>query len=154
MKIAVFPGSFDPITKGHESIIRRSLPLFDEIYIAIGVNSKKDYLFSLDQRIDWIKKTFENESKIKVKSYEGLTIEFCKNINARFIIRGLRNSADFEYEKGIGQINKAVFPELETIFLLSLPEYNIINSTIVRELIRYGGDVTQFLPEKVIIKKA
>lgn len=146
-KTAVFPGSFDPVTKGHESIIKRALPLFDEIIIAIGVNSQKSYLFPLEQRKKWLKQIFANEPKIRVETYEGLTVNFCRKINAGFILRGLRTSADFEFERSIAQMNKAMADNIETIFIVGNPELSAINSTIVRDIIRNGGDASQFLPE-------
>jgi pantetheine-phosphate adenylyltransferase len=150
-KIAVFPGSFDPIPKGHESIITRALPLFDEIIVAVGVNSQKKYLFSLAQRLTWIKETFAEYPSVRVENYTGLTIDFCRQSNAKYILRGLRNATDFEFEKGIGQVNKALYPEIENVFLLSLPEFIIINSTIVRDIIRNNGDVSRFVPDKIKI---
>lgn len=148
-KIAIFPGSFDPITVGHESIIRRSIPLFDEIIVAIGVNSQKNYMFSLEKRQNWIKEIFRNEVKISVESYQGLTIDFCKRKNAGFILRGLRTSADFEFERGIAQMNNAMSPEIETVFILTSPEYSAINSTIIRDIVRNGGDAGRFVPKEV-----
>ncbi len=152
-KIAVFPGSFDPITVGHESVIRRSLGLFDRLIIAIGQNSEKKSYFSLEQRISWINKVFGDEPRIKIAIYAGLTIDFCRKSNARFIIRGLRTSADFEFERAIAQVNKAMFHEIETVFMLSLPEHTSINSTIVKEILKNGGDVSQFIPNKIEIPK-
>lgn len=149
-KTAVFPGSFDPITKGHESVIRRALPLFDKLYIAIGVNEdKKSPYFSIDKRLKWIKQVFTNEPKIEVVTYTGLTVDFCKSINAAFILRGLRTSADFEYERAIAQTNRFLNNGIETIFLLTTPEFTPINSTIVREVLKYGGDASQFVPEGI-----
>ena len=146
-KIAVFPGSFDPVTKGHESIINRALSLFDEIIVAIGINSEKKYLFELDQRKNWLEQIFAHESKIRVETYEGLTVNFCKESNAAFILRGLRTSADFDFERGIAQMNKAMESGIETIFIIGNPEFSAINSTIVRDIIRHGGDATPFLPQ-------
>lgn len=151
-RIAIFPGSFDPITKGHENILRRALPLFDEIIIAIGKNSSKQNYFSLEQREAWIKHVFANEPKVKVASYTGLTIDFCKKVNAGFILRGLRTSADFEFEKSIAQNNNIMAPTIETIFILPVPELSAINSTIVRDIIRNGGDASPFVPEGVDTK--
>lgn len=149
-KIAVFPGSFDPITKGHESIVRRALPLFDILYIAIGVNEdKKASYFSIDKRLKWIKQVFANEPKIEVVTYTGLTVDFCKSVNAAFILRGLRTSADFEYERAIAQTNRFLNNGIETVFLLTTPEFTSINSTIVREILKYGGDVSQFVPKGI-----
>ena len=147
--LALFPGSFDPFTKGHESIIRRAFPLFDKILIAIGQNIDKQGFFPLDKRITWIRKVFENEPKVEVAHYEGLTIDYCRKVNAQYILRGLRTAADFEYEWAIAQMNKAMYPELETVFLLTLPEFIHVNSSIVRDIIRHGGDASLFLPESI-----
>lgn len=150
-KIAVFPGSFDPVTLGHVSVIKRALPLFDEIIVAIGTNSDKKNMFSLDQRMDWIKQSFPGEPKIKVKSYSGLTVEFCKKENARFILRGLRTAADFEFERGIGQVNRKLNDSIETVFFLTEPEYTPITSSIVRDVARHGGDISGMVPQAVKI---
>ncbi len=150
-KIAIFPGSFDPFTVGHETIIRRGLPIFDKIIIAIGYNSSKTGFFSIEKRKQWIEKTFENEAKVSVRQYGGLTIDFCREVNAQYILRGLRTSSDFEYERAIAQINKTMLPNLETVFLLTSPEMTAISSTIVRDIIRHGGDASQFLPKGVEI---
>jgi len=148
--IAVFPGSFDPITKGHESVAKRALPLFDKLYIAIGINTeKKEPLFPIEKRIKWIKDVFKNEPKVEVVTYKGLTIDFCKSVGARFILRGLRTSADFEYERAIAQTNRFLDNGIETIFLLTTPEHTPINSTIVREIIKYGGDASKFVPDGI-----
>lgn len=150
MKRAVFPGSFDPITNGHVDIIKRAIPLFDEIIIAIGTNSAKKYMFSLENRIDWIKKTFENESKVIVRNYDAmLTVDYCKQIDANFIIRGLRNPADFEFEKAIAQTNRKLAPEIETVFLLTSSGFSAISSSIVREVMLYDGDYTSLVPKAV-----
>ena len=133
-RIALFPGSFDPITLGHVDIIERALPLFDEIRIAVGTNSSKNYLFSLEQRIAWIEQTFANEPKIKVVTYDGLTVDFAQQEGVNFLLRGLRNPADFEFEKAIAQANREMTPELETIFLLTSARYAYISSSIVREV--------------------
>jgi len=146
---AVFPGSFDPITKGHESIVKRAAALFDEIVIAIGINSTKEYYFPLEKRIEWLNKVFANEPKVRIEKYEGLTIDFCKKINAKYILRGLRTSADFEFERGIAQMNKAMMPDIETVFILTTPELSAINSTIVRDILKNDGDVSQFVPREV-----
>jgi pantetheine-phosphate adenylyltransferase len=148
-RIAVFPGSFDPITKGHESVILRAVPLFDKIIIAVGVNAEKKSFFSLDQRLEFLRATFVGEPRISVMKYEGLTVEFCKTVNAGFILRGLRTSADFEFERSIGQINKQLYPPVETVFLLTAPEYTALNSSIVRDIIRNGGDPSPFIPDAV-----
>ncbi len=150
-RIAVFPGTFDPITKGHESMVRRSLPLFDKIVVAIGVNAEKKYMFSLEQRIKWIQQTFTFEDKVSVASYEGLTVNYCRSIGASFIIRGLRNAEDFQFEKGIAQINRELAPEVDTLFLVTNPELAAYSSTIVRDIIRHGGDVSKFIPNTIQI---
>ena len=148
-RIALFPGSFDPITLGHVDIIERALPLFDEIRIAVGTNSSKNYLFSLQQRIAWIEQTFANEPKIKVVTYDGLTVDFAKQEGVSFLLRGLRNPADFEFEKAIAQANREMTPELETIFLLTSARYAYISSSIVLEVYNYGGDFKKFVPTSV-----
>lgn len=148
-KIAVFPGSFDPITVGHESIVRRALTLFDKIYIAVGYNLTKKGYFPLEKRIEWIKTVFEDEPNVVVESFSGLTVEFCKSVKANYLIRGLRTAADFEYERAIGQINASLDNDIETIFLLTKPEHSFIASTIVRDLIINKSDVSKFIPEKM-----
>lgn len=150
-KIAVFPGSFDPITKGHENIVKRALPLFDQIIIAVGVNSSKKTLFPLETRINWIKQTFNFEPKVKVESYEGLTVRFCLDKQAGFILRGLRNATDFQFEKGIAQMNRDMVSGVDTIFLMTSPEFAAISSTIVRDIIRNDGDVSKFVPNAIDI---
>ena len=146
---AVFPGSFDPITSGHIDLVKRALLLFDEIIIAIGINSQKQTLFDLDKRKKWIENAFVNEPGVSVDVFEGLTVHYCKKVNARFIIRGLRNESDFDYEKTISQLNRIVGDNIETVFLISKPEFSHISSTIVREIIKGGGDARPFLPESV-----
>ncbi len=148
-KIAVFPGSFDPITIGHESIIKRALPLFDKIIIAIGFNSTKRGFYPLEKRMMWIESVFAGESKVVVAKYEGLTVDFLKKTGAKYIIRGLRTASDFEYERAIAQTNKYLNNEIETIFLLSSPEHTPVSSTIIREIIRNGGDAGRFVPKQV-----
>ncbi len=152
-KVAIFPGSFDPFTVGHESIVKRALPLFEKIIISIGHNINKEYYFPLEKRVEWIKKIFKGNSRVEVKTYSGLTVDFCKQVNARYILRGLRTSSDFEYERAVGQMNKAMYPEIETVFLLTMPRHTAINSTIVRDIIRYGGDASLFLPEGMNINE-
>jgi pantetheine-phosphate adenylyltransferase len=148
-KIAVFPGSFDPITTGHADIVKRALPLFDEVIIAIGTNSQKQALFSLEQRIKWIELVFKGEKKVKVESYEGLTVNFCEKKKANYLIRGIRSSADFEYEETIAHLNHDMLPQLETILMLAQPELSSISSTIVREIIRGKGKVSKFVPKEI-----
>lgn len=149
MRKAIFPGSFDPITLGHFDIITRALPLFDQIVIAIGVNADKKYMFSLEQRIGFIKESFANEPKITVISYEGLTIDLCKKEKAQFILRGLRNPADFEFEKAIAHTNRKL-SKIETVFLLTAAQTSYISSSIVRDVIRNNGDYSVLVPKSVI----
>lgn len=149
-KIAIFPGSFDPITCGHASIIRRAIPLFDKIIVAIGVNTLKSTYFDLDTRIKMIEAVFTGTENVEVQSYSGLTIDFCREVNAQFLLRGLRTSADFEFERSIGQINKQLDPNIETVFLLTQPEHTALNSSIVRDILRYKGDVSMFVPAEIL----
>ncbi len=151
-RIAVFPGSFDPFTIGHESIVKRALSLFDTIIIAIGTNTNKADFFPIEKRMQWIKEVFEFDEKVSVLNYNGLTIEFCQQVGAKFIIRGLRTSADFEYERAIAQVNKVMNQEVESIFILTAPEYSAITSTLVRDIIRHGGDASKFLPNSRDLK--
>lgn len=148
-RTAVFPGSFDPITTGHESILQRALPLFDKIIVAIGVNAAKEGFFPTEKRKQWIEKVFSGEKKIEVKTYQGLTIDFCKQEKANYIIRGLRTSADFEFERVIAQMNRAMSPQIETVFILSTPELSAVNSTVIRDIIRHGGEAGQFVPASI-----
>jgi len=148
-RTAVFPGSFDPVTLGHVDIIQRGLSVFDEIVIGIGNNAEKKYMFSLEDRLSWIKKIFEKENFIQVKSYEGLTVEFCKRENASFILRGLRNAADFEFEKAIAHMNAGISHNIETVFVLSDLKFGALSSSIIRDIIRNGGNPSQFLPAEV-----
>lgn len=147
MKIAVLPGSFDPITNGHIDIVNRAIPLFDKVVIAVGINSQKKYLFSLEQRIEWLNDVFKDNDKVEVGSFEGLTVNYCKEIGARYLLRGLRNASDFDYEKTISQLNHIIGDDLETIFLISQPEFSHISSTIVREIIKGKGQVDSFVPQ-------
>ncbi|WP_281228550.1 pantetheine-phosphate adenylyltransferase [Flavobacterium aquiphilum] len=151
MNKAIFPGSFDPITLGHEDIIQRGIPLFDEIVIAIGVNADKKYMFSLDERKRFIEETFKNEPKVTVITYEGLTIDLCKKINANFILRGLRNPADFEFEKAIAHTNRRL-SKIETVFLLTAARTSYISSSIVRDVIRNHGEYEMLVPDAVRVK--
>jgi pantetheine-phosphate adenylyltransferase len=149
-KIAVFPGSFDPITLGHIDIITRAIPIFDSIVVAIGVNSQKKYLFTLEERLDMIRQTFVNEPKISVASYQGLTVSFCESIDARYLLRGVRSASDFEFERSIAQLNQTLSPNIETVLLISRPEYSHVSSTIVREIITHKGKVNAFVPHAVL----
>ncbi len=148
-KIAVFPGSFDPITLGHVEIVKRALPLFDKIIVALGVNAQKKTLFSLEQRLRWLEKVFQDENQVEVQHFTGLTVNFCREVNAGFLLRGIRNAADFNYEKTISQLNNIIGDNIETVFLISHPKYSYISSTIVREIIRGEGDASKLLPEGV-----
>jgi pantetheine-phosphate adenylyltransferase len=149
-KIAIFPGSFDPITIGHVDVVNRALPLFDEIIIAIGSNSQKNALYTLEQRTKWIEQVFAHEPKVKVDHYDGLTINYCVAKKAQFIVRGIRSAADFEYEKTIAHLNQEMVPNIETILILTSPRLSMISSTIVREIIKGKGDVSKFVPERII----
>ena len=150
MKIALFPGSFDPVTKAHVDILKRSLPLFDKVVIGIGLNSTKAPFLSIETRKAMLRAVFANEPKVEVQTYEGLTVEFCKLIQAKYMIRGIRTVSDFEYEKAIAQMNHALEPEIESIFIVSKPGYSSVSSTIVRDIMRNKGDVRQFLPKEAI----
>ncbi len=145
-RIAVFPGSFDPITVGHVDIVHRAIPLFDEIIVAIGHNSNKEYLFKLSERLKWLEKVFKDDTSVIIDEYQGLTAHYCRQIGAKYMIRGLRNASDFDYEKTISQLNHIVGDELETVFFISRPEFSHVSSTIVREIIRGGGDASPFVP--------
>ncbi len=148
-KIAVFPGSFSPFTKGHESIVNRALPLFNEIIISVGINSSKNDYFSIQEKIQWIENVFINENKVKVMRYEGLTVDHCIAVSANYILRGLRDSHDFKYEKGIAQMNHSMQNNIETIFIITEAKYSHISSTLVRDIIKNGGDVSQFVPKQI-----
>jgi len=151
-RVAVFPGSFDPFTIGHEAIARRALSLFDEIIIALGANALKKNFYSLDTRKEMINKIFSDEPRIRVDHYEGLTVDFCIKINAGYLLRGLRTSADFEFERAIAQVNRVLAPSVESVFLLTVPEHSHINSSIVRDIIRSGGDASIFVPSSIILR--
>ena len=151
MKRAIFPGSFDPITLGHYDIITRGIELFDEVIVAIGINSEKKYMFSLEDRKKFIEDAFKNEPKVKVMTYEGLTVQFCKEIKVPFILRGLRNPADFEFEKAIAHTNRKL-SKIETVFLLTAASTSYISSSIVRDVIKNNGDYTVLVPESVRVK--
>ncbi|RZK56654.1 MAG: pantetheine-phosphate adenylyltransferase [Pedobacter sp.] len=150
MKIALFPGSFDPITIAHVDILKRALPLFDKIVVGIGLNSSKQNFLSAEKREEMVKTIFAGNNNVEVQLYEGLTVDFCRNINAKYMVRGIRSASDFEYERAIAQINQTMMPEVETILLLSKPEYSAISSTIVRDILRNRGDVSPFVPKEVI----
>ena len=151
MNEIVFPGSFDPITNGHVDIIKRALPLFKKIIVAVGINSYKNYMFKLEDRIHFINDTFKNEKKIEVKSYDGLTVEFCKKNNIKIILRGLRNPDDFEFEKSITHTNRTL-SDIETVFLLTSSNVSFISSSIVREVIKNKGNYKHFVPKAVSLK--
>ncbi|MBU6324596.1 MAG: pantetheine-phosphate adenylyltransferase [Bacteroidetes bacterium] len=148
-KTAVFPGTFDPITLGHADIVQRATGIFDEVVVAVGKNSKKQNLFPLEQRMQWILELFKDYPGIRVESYEELTVAFCRKVGASYIIRGLRSSGDFEYEAHLAQVNRKLDSGIETIFLITSPELNNISSTVVRDIIVYGGDYTPFVPSVV-----
>lgn len=152
-KIALFPGSFDPITNGHVDIIKKSLLMFDKVVIGIGSNSAKKSLFTIDQRIAWIREAFKDEDRLVIQIYNGLTVSFCKEIGANFIVRGLRSGLDFEYEQSIAFANKEMEPSIETIFLLSSPSTSNISSTIVRDIIINDGDYSKFVPNGIVFNK-
>jgi pantetheine-phosphate adenylyltransferase len=151
-KIAVFPGSFDPFTIGHEAIVKRALSMFDEIIIAVGANALKRSFYSVETRKKMISKVFQSEPRVRVDHYEGLTVDYCKRNGADFLLRGLRTAADFEFERAIAQVNKALAPDIESIFILTIPEHSHINSTIVRDIIRSGGDASRFVPSSINLK--
>ncbi len=149
-RICLFPGTFDPVTLGHVDIITRALPLFDKIIVGIGINAFKAPMFSDEQRMEWFNKIFSDEPKIEALSYEGLTVEFCKKIGAKFILRGIRFVSDFEYEKTIADANRTLDKNIETIFLAGEPKYTSVASTIVRDILKNRGDASPFLPQAVI----
>lgn len=151
MKIALFPGSFDPVTKAHVDIVKRSVGLFDKVYIGVGANSSKQGLLSIETREQMLRAVFKHDERIHIVAYEGLTVNFCKSIGATYMIRGIRTVSDFEYEKAIAQMNHALVPDIESIFIVSKPGYSSISSTIVREVMRHNGDVAQFIPNEALI---
>jgi len=148
-KTAVFPGSFDPFTIGHEGIVYRALGLFDEIIIAVGANALKKNLYQVDTRKKMIADVFRNTPSVKVDHYEGLTVDYCRKYGIKYILRGLRTAADFEFERAIAQVNKSLAPEIESVFILTVPEHAHVNSTIVRDIIRSGGDASRFVPSNI-----
>ena len=149
-RICLFPGTFDPVTLGHTDIINRALPLFDQVVVGIGINAAKNPMFTADQRKIWFEEIFKDEPKLTVETYDGLTIKFCQSIGAKFILRGIRYVSDFEYEKTIADANRTMDSKIETIFLTGEPKYTSVASTIVRDILRNGGDASPFLPEAVI----
>lgn len=152
-KTAVFPGSFDPFTIGHEAIVLRALDIFDEIIISVGANALKQNHFSLKTRKEMISKVFKNEPRIRVDHYKGLTVDYCRKKGAMYILRGLRTAADFEFERAIAQVNRAMAPDIESVFLLTIPEHTSVNSTIVRDIIRSGGDASRFVPAAIKLEE-
>lgn len=149
-KLAIFPGSFDPFTVGHEDVVKRGLSLFESIVIAVGYNANKKDYYPLDDRMQWIRDVFANDARVTVEKYEGLTVDFAKEIGATHILRGIRTSADFEYERAIAQVNKAM-SNIDSVFLLTTPEHTPVNSSIVRDILKHGGDASMFLPEQIKI---
>ncbi len=149
-RICLFPGTFDPITYGHIDIIDRSLRLFDKLFIGIGVNANKKPMFSAEQRLEWLQQIYKNEPKVEGVIYQGLTVECCKRVQANYILRGIRYVNDFEYEKAIADMNRSLDGNIETVFLTCLPKYTSVASTLVRDVIRNGGDVSQFVPDIVL----
>lgn len=150
MRIALFPGSFDPITIGHFDILQRAKTMFDKIYVGIGKNSSKQCMFTLEERLAFLQRCFEGDAQISITQYEGLTVNYCKQIEAQFILRGLRSDTDFEYEKNIAQINKEVVPEVETLFMVCTPAYSAVSSTIVKDIKRNGGDISRYIPKPLV----
>jgi len=148
-RICLFPGTFDPITLGHVDVIERSVSLFDKLVIGVGINSSKQPMFSVEQRTDWMNEVFKNDPRIEITSYQGLTVDFCKQIGANYILRGIRYVSDFEYEKAIADMNRMLAPQIETVFLTCSPQYSTISSTLVRDVIRNGGNISLFVPSEV-----
>ena len=152
-RVAIFPGSFDPFTVGHEALVLRALTLFDKIIVAVGYNAAKSGFFSLDARMAMIRKTFSGNANVEVDCYEGLTIDYCKNKKVPFLIRGLRTAADFEFERIVGQANRAMDSNIETIFLLTAPEHSFINSTVIRDILIHNGDASMFVPKVISLNE-
>ncbi|MBO4645096.1 MAG: pantetheine-phosphate adenylyltransferase [Bacteroidales bacterium] len=151
MKIAVFPGSFDPITRGHQAVLESAMPLFDRIYVAIGVNAAKQGFFSIEQRKRWIRQAFPMNDNLEIIDYDILTVDLCRQLNAGFILRGLRNSNDFIYENEIAQANRHLNPEVQTLFFTTPPELSFVSSSIVRDVYRHHGDYSAFVPQGVVL---
>lgn len=151
-KIAVFPGSFDPFTVGHENIVLRALSIFDQIIVAIGIHSTKQPLLKIESRVKMVNYIFRHTERVNADSFGGLTVDYCRKVRATHMLRGIRTAADFEYERAIAQINKRMLPEVESVFLLTTPEHTPVNSTIIRDIIRNDGDPSQFIPEGINIK--
>jgi pantetheine-phosphate adenylyltransferase len=150
-RICLFPGTFDPITLGHVDVIERSVSLFDKLVIGIGINSTKAPMFSIEQRVEWMKEIFKNDPRIEIAGYQGLTVNFCHEVGANYILRGIRYVSDFEYEKAIADMNRMLAHDIETIFLTCSPIYSTISSTLVRDVIRNGGDISMFVPKEVTV---
>ncbi|HIE73212.1 MAG TPA: pantetheine-phosphate adenylyltransferase [Flavobacteriales bacterium] len=150
-RIAIFPGSFSPFSLGHKAVVDNALPLFDKVIIAVGNNPEKNQYFSIKKRLKWINDVYKNMPNISVERYEGLTVDFCKTVNANFIVRGLRDSHDFKFEKNIAQMNKKLNAEIETIFIITPPDLSHISSTILRDIIKNGGDISTFIPKEISI---
>jgi pantetheine-phosphate adenylyltransferase len=150
MKIAVFPGTFDPVTVGHIDLVQRALPMFDKVIVAAGVNSQKKTLYSLDQRLEWLRRVFDGMIGVEIDYFEGLTVKYCIDRGAKYLLRGLRNGSDFDYEKTISQLNYIIGQEIDTVFLISQPQYSFISSTVVRDIIRGKGDVSNFVPSIIL----
>ena len=148
-RVAIFPGSFDPFTIGHEALVHRALSLFDRVIVAVGYNAAKSGFFSLDARVEMIRKVFNNDPRVEVDCYQGLTVTYCEKKSVYFLIRGLRTAADFEFERAVGQANKAMDDKVETVFLLTAPEYSFVNSTIVRDILIHKGDASSFVPNSI-----
>ena len=149
LRIAVFPGSFSPFSLGHKAVVDNALSLFDKVIIAIGINAEKNEYFSIEERLDWINAVYMNNPKIAVRRYEGLTVDFCVKEGAKYILRGLRDSHDFKYEKNIAQMNKKLNTDIETIFIITPVELSHISSTILRDVIKNGGDISKFIPKEI-----
>jgi pantetheine-phosphate adenylyltransferase len=153
MMTAVFPGSFDPFTAGHEALVHRSLQLFDKLIVAVGFNSEKKYMFDIDNRVKMVQDVFAGEHRVEVVKYSGLTVDLCRSLNVYFLVRGLRTSADFEFERAVGQINKQLESRIETVFMLIAPEHSAVSSSVVRDILLNSGDASMFLPDRLDVNK-